>query len=99
MSLTTFQKMKQYVKNCFPDLTDSQATSITNGIFEIVNEVKVEEIVCHNCGAVNDYHTEKSGPHIKAVCNGCDKYIKFITQHKKVEVEPEDRDAETNFDF
>jgi len=39
-----------------------------------------ESIVCTRCGLVDDYRTEKSGPHIKAICNGCDRYIKFLPQ-------------------
>lgn len=37
-------------------------------------------IVCKSCGSVDDYRQEKSGPHVKAVCNGCDKYIQFLPQ-------------------
>jgi hypothetical protein len=36
------------------------------------------EVVCKNCGLVNDYSTElKSGQNV-ATCNGCGKYIKSI---------------------
>lgn len=38
------------------------------------------DVICKNCGSINDYHTEISGPHLKAVCNGCDKYIQFLAQ-------------------
>jgi hypothetical protein len=40
----------------------------------------MENVICRNCGSINDYRTSKSGPHIKAVCNSCDKYIKFLPQ-------------------
>jgi hypothetical protein len=40
------------------------------------------EISCKRCGLVNDYRKEVSGVHIKAICNGCDTYIKFIPQGK-----------------
>ena len=40
----------------------------------------MSDIICTRCGLVNDYRTEKAGPHIKAVCNGCDRYIKFLPQ-------------------
>jgi hypothetical protein len=40
----------------------------------------MEEIVCPQCGAFEDYHIVESGPHLKAVCNCCDAYIKFIPQ-------------------
>lgn len=41
------------------------------------------DVVCKNCGLVNDYTTTEAGPHIKAVCNGCDKYIKMLPQAKE----------------
>lgn len=37
-------------------------------------------IACKKCGLVDDYREEKSGPHIKAICNGCNSYIKFLPQ-------------------
>jgi hypothetical protein len=40
----------------------------------------MEQIICYRCGSVNDYRTVQSGPHIKAICNGCDRYIKFLKQ-------------------
>lgn len=40
----------------------------------------METIICKNCGLVDDYSTTKSGQHLKATCNGCGKYIKFISQ-------------------
>ena len=30
------------------------------------------------CGSVDNYHTEESGPHIKAICNICNSYIQFL---------------------
>ena len=38
------------------------------------------DIICPQCGASEDYHTEQSGPHLKAVCNCCNAYIKFLPQ-------------------
>lgn len=38
----------------------------------------MNQIICQRCGSVNDYRTVQSGPHIKAICNGCDRYIKFM---------------------
>jgi hypothetical protein len=29
---------------------------------------------------MDDYRTVIAGPHIKAICNGCDKYIKFLSK-------------------
>lgn len=40
----------------------------------------MEEIVCKNCGLVDDYSTEmKSGQNV-ATCNGCGNYIKNLPQ-------------------
>lgn len=41
-----------------------------------------KDIVCQRCGSVNDYRAVNSGPHIKAICNGCDRYIKFIPKNE-----------------
>lgn len=43
---------------------------------------KSNNIVCRRCGLINDYYTLTSGPHLKAMCNGCDRYIKFISKQK-----------------
>lgn len=40
----------------------------------------MEEIICHRCGSVDDYKVVPSGPHLKAICKGCGKYIKFISK-------------------
>lgn len=37
------------------------------------------ELVCPHCQST-EYRTEVSGPHIKAICAKCDRYIKFIPQ-------------------
>lgn len=37
-------------------------------------------IICKRCGSVDDYRTEPTGPHIKAICNGCNQYIQFLPQ-------------------
>jgi hypothetical protein len=50
---------------------------------------EMEKIICQNCGSVDDFHTVHSGPHIKAICNGCDKYIKFISTKTLPDVKPE----------
>lgn len=44
------------------------------------------EIICTRCGSVNDYRTEQAGPHIKAVCNGCDSYLKMLPQQNEPEL-------------
>jgi formate dehydrogenase maturation protein FdhE len=43
----------------------------------------MEDVKCLRCGTVNDYHTEESGPHLKAICNQCNQYIKFVSQGKE----------------
>jgi hypothetical protein len=46
-----------------------------------IKHAKVHEtIVCYRCGLVDDYILSKAGPHIKATCNGCGRYIKFVNQ-------------------
>lgn len=43
----------------------------------------MEDIICLRCDSTNDYRVEQSGPHKKAVCNKCNRYIKFIPQSDK----------------
>lgn len=43
----------------------------------------MSEVICLRCGTTNEFHIEKSGPHIKAVCNNCSLYIKFLPQEKE----------------
>lgn len=45
----------------------------------------MKDVVCQRCGSVNDYRTEQSGPHIKAICRSCDRYIKFLKQSEESE--------------
>lgn len=40
-----------------------------------------EEIKCLRCGRIDDYVVTRAGPHLKATCNGCGYYIKFIKQN------------------
>jgi phage FluMu protein Com len=40
----------------------------------------MEEIICKNCGSIDDYITKSNGPHTEARCNGCGKHIKFISK-------------------
>lgn len=37
-------------------------------------------ITCPHCGATDNYSTTPSGPHLKATCNECHRYIKFLPQ-------------------
>lgn len=48
----------------------------------------MEDIVCQHCGTVNDYskveRTFKDGSeHLQAICNSCEKHIKFLPQLDK----------------
>lgn len=43
----------------------------------------MEEVICSRCGS-DDYTTEESGVHLKAVCGRCGSYIKFLSQTTKV---------------
>ena len=38
------------------------------------------EVVCKNCGSINDYHTIMKSGQKTAWCNGCGSYIKNIPQ-------------------
>ena len=37
---------------------------------------------CHHCGVVDEAKFVFSGPHIKQVCNGCSRYVKFFSKSK-----------------
>lgn len=39
-------------------------------------------IKCKICGSEDDYSTSVSGQHLKATCNKCGNYIKFLPQGK-----------------
>jgi len=42
----------------------------------------MEDIICKRCGSVNDFSATPSGPHLKATCNKCGQYIKFLPQQQ-----------------
>lgn len=44
-------------------------------------QVSSKEIVCTNCGLVNDYRTELKANNLTAYCNGCDRFITNIPYH------------------
>ncbi len=46
------------------------------------------EIVCQNCGNIDDFNIVQSGPHNSAYCNGCGKYIKHLPQNNEVKTIP-----------
>lgn len=37
---------------------------------------------CHSCGVVDEAKFIFSGPHIKQLCNGCDRYVKFFHKNR-----------------
>lgn len=41
-----------------------------------------QDNVCHSCGAVDEPRFTYAGPHIKSICNHCQKYIKFINKQE-----------------
>jgi hypothetical protein len=44
--------------------------------------MKNSDLTCNHCGLINDYRTEKRAMHLAAICNGCDKHIKFLPQEE-----------------
>ena len=41
-------------------------------------------ITCNKCKSVDNFTTEISGPHLKATCNQCGSFIKFIPRPDSV---------------
>ncbi len=37
---------------------------------------------CHYCGLVDEAKFVYAGPHVKQICNGCGKYVKFFDKSK-----------------
>lgn len=46
------------------------------------------QIICQNCGNVDDYSVKQAGPHQSAYCNECDAFIKHLPQNNPVSVMP-----------
>lgn len=40
------------------------------------------DIICQQCGSINDYHTIMKSNQNTAWCNGCDSFIKNLSQGK-----------------
>jgi len=40
----------------------------------------MRDVICHRCDTTNEFYVVNSGPHLKAMCNHCNRYIKFIPQ-------------------
>lgn len=45
-----------------------------------------DSVSCPKCGAVDDYKTSQSGPHVRADCNQCGRFIKFLPQSYPTDV-------------
>ena len=43
----------------------------------------MSEIICQRCNTANEFYVVPSGPHMKAMCNHCNIYIKFVPQQKE----------------
>jgi hypothetical protein len=43
----------------------------------------MSEIICQRCNTANEFYVVQSGPHMKAMCNHCNSYIKFVPQQKE----------------
>ena len=43
----------------------------------------MEDIICTNCGNINDYRVEEKANNHVAFCNGCGKFIKNIPHSEK----------------
>jgi hypothetical protein len=41
------------------------------------------EVICLRCNTTNEFYVVPSGTHLKAMCNHCNRYIKFIPQEKE----------------
>lgn len=41
------------------------------------------DLICTNCGSVNDYVVNKTDLHHTAYCNGCGRYIKHLPKENK----------------
>jgi hypothetical protein len=43
----------------------------------------MENVTCQRCQTINEFHVVDAGPHLKAVCDNCNRYIKFISKQYK----------------
>ena len=51
---------------------------------------------CHNCNKETEILVELKGPHLKASCAECGKYIKFLSKQEKVQLEREEDESAYN---
>lgn len=52
--------------------------------FSFNNKIMKELLIpheCHSCGVIDEAKFVYAGPHIKQVCNGCGKYVKFFSKY------------------
>jgi len=40
----------------------------------------MKDVKCQRCDTTNEFYVVEGGPHLKAICNHCDQYIKFISR-------------------
>lgn len=43
----------------------------------------MQDIICNNCGLINEYQVKQTQLHTTAYCNGCGKYIKHLPKENK----------------
>lgn len=48
------------------------------------------KLTCYVCGEEKEILVELSGPHLKASCAVCGKYIKFLSVEEKKQLEKEE---------
>lgn len=48
------------------------------------------ELKCFNCSKKVDVIIEMKGPHLKATCSQCRRYIKFLSKEEKSQLEIEE---------
>jgi len=48
----------------------------------------MKDVTCNKCGSINNYRTEVSGNHLKAICKDCESYIKFLPQYNLLDLMP-----------
>lgn len=48
------------------------------------------KIYCNNCESEQDVWVESKGPHLKATCCKCSKYIKFLNSTERKQLEDEE---------
>ena len=53
----------------------------------ILNKMK---LYCHRCQIEQEIIVTPSGPHLKASCCGCKRYIKFLNKEEVKQVEKEE---------